>query len=87
MNHFHHTGYMGVFPFHRMRQGSSSVIILVRFDVGFIFQVESVFVAQIVPVRIVRIVGVTYVIDVGAFHQHNLFLHHFTGDGMSHSRI
>ena len=55
-----------------------------RFDVGFVFEVNSVFIAKVVPVRIVRVVGVSYVVDIGTFHQHHFFFHllarnHFSG--------
>lgn len=58
-----------------------------RFDIRFIFQIKSVFITQVVPVRIVRIMGVTDMIDIGTFHQHHFVFHHLAGDGMANSRI
>ena len=78
---------MSIFPFDRMRQRCLSVIIFVWFDIGFIFQVNTVFVTQIIPIRIIRVVRITYMVDIGTFHHHDFVFHHFAGDGMSHTRI
>ena len=45
MNHFHHTCDMRLFPFRRMRKGCSAVIIFMRLDIGFVFQVKAIFIA------------------------------------------
>ena len=54
-----------------------------RFDVGFIFQVDTVFIAEVVPVWIIGIMRISYMIDIGAFHDHDLFCHSFATDGMT----
>ena len=87
MHHFHNTSHMSIFPFHRMRKRSGTIIIFVWFDVSLIFQIDTIFIAQEVPIRIIRIVRVTNMIDVSTLHQHNFFFHHLTGNGMSHSRV
>ena len=58
-----------------------------RLNIGFIFQVKTVFVTQVIPVRIIRIMRVTNVVDIGTFHQHHFLFHHLTGDGMAYGRI
>ena len=44
MNHLHHTCDMRLFPLHRMRKGCSPVIIFVRLDIGFVFQIKTIFI-------------------------------------------
>ena len=52
-------------------------------DVCLVLQVNAVLVAQIVPVRRIRIVAVAHVVDVAALHQEHLVLHLFTAYGVS----
>ena len=54
-HHFHHTCHVRIFPFHRMREGGSTIIIFVRFYIRLIFEINTVFVAQEIPIRIIRI--------------------------------
>ena len=57
------------------------------FQIGLILQVDAVLVAQVIPVRVARIVRVTYVVDVTALHQHDFHLHLFRSDGVTRIRV
>ena len=83
MYHLQIAGHVCIFPFCRMRKACFPIIVFMAFYVGFIFQINTVFVAQMVPIGIVGIMAVAYVVDVGAFHEHYFLFHLFTGDGMS----
>ena len=52
MHKFHDTGHMSVFEFGNMRKRFFSVIILVAFKIGLVLQIDTIFVTQVVPVRI-----------------------------------
>ena len=47
-------------------------------DVGLVLEVDTVLVAEIVPVWSIRIVSVTYMVDVTLKHEHYLLLHLLT---------
>ncbi len=47
----------------------------VRFEIGFINYINSVFVTQIIPNRIARKVAGTYCVDVETFHYQNILNH------------
>ena len=57
------------------------------FKVRFIFQIDAVLVAKVIPVRGIRIMGVADMVDVGTLHQHDFFLHLLASDGMAHRGI
>ena len=82
--HLDHPGHMGIFPFDRMRKGSVTVVIMMAFDISLIHKVDPVFVAEIVPVRSIRVMGVADMIDIGSFHETDVLLHHLTGDSVAH---
>jgi hypothetical protein len=59
--------------------------VAVRFDIRLVQHVQAVFVGQVVPARIVRIVRGAHGVDVGLLHQldvlaHALHRHHAVGD-------
>ena len=52
-------------------------------EVGLIFEVDAIFVGQVVPIGVVAVVAVAHVVDVCALHQHDFALHLFARDGVS----
>ena len=87
MYHFHITGNVCILPFYRMRSTFLTIVILVAFDVRFVFQVDTILVAQPIPIWSTWIVRVTYVIDIGTLHHHHFFGHTFTSDVVTTFRI
>ena len=87
VSHFHHTGNVGLLPLLGVRDGCLAVVVLVALDVCLVLQIDTVLVAEEVPVGVAGIVRVAHVVDVGALHQHNLFLLHFACDGMTNGRM
>ena len=55
--------------------------------VGFTLKIDAIFIAEIIKVRIVRIVGSSDVVDVGLLHEHNLMFHLFTRNHLTSQRI
>lgn len=55
----------------------------VGFDVGFVHDVDAVFVAEVVPAFLVRVVAVSYGVDVELLHQRDVFDHIGFGDGVA----
>ena len=87
MYHFHVTGNVRILPFYRMRSTFLTIIVLVTFDVRFVFQIDTILVAQVIPIRSTWIVRVTYVVDVRTLHHHHFFGHAFTSDIVTQLRI
>ena len=57
------------------------------FKVGLAFKIDAVFVAEIVEVRVVGVVGGAHMVDVGTLHGHDLVFHLTARDDVSRSRI
>ena len=52
-------------------------------NVCLALQVDTIFVAEIIEVRVVRIMRGTYVVDIRPLHQHNLMFHLLTRDNLT----
>ena len=83
-DHLDHPGDMRVFPLYRMRQGRFPVTVMMALDVGLIHQVNPVLVAEIVPIRSVRIMGIPDMVDICPFHELDVLFHHLAGNGVTH---
>ena len=83
MHHFEVARHVLVAEFRHMTQRFFAVVIFVALDVALVFEVDAIFVGQVVPIRIVAVVAVADVVDVGALHEHHFVLHLFARDGMS----
>ena len=68
-------------------QGFVSVAHAVRFEIGFGHHVESVFVTQGIPIRVVRIVAGTYGVDVEVLHHLYVLQHPLAGHHVAAVRI
>ena len=44
-------------------------------DISFVFEIDTVLIAKIVPIWSIGIVSITHVVDITLQHKHNLFLH------------
>ena len=87
MYHFHVTGYVCILPFCRMRSTFLTIIVLVTFDIRFVFQIDTVLIAQVIPIWSTWIVRVTHMVDVGTLHHHHFFGHAFVSDVVTAFRI
>ena len=83
MHHFEVARHVLVAELRHMTQRFFAVVIFVALDVALVFEVDAVLVGQVVPIRIVAVVAVADVVDVGALHEHHFALHLFARDGMS----
>ena len=83
VNHLHVSCDVGVAELRNMRKTLLAVVILMALDVCLVLQVDSVFVAEIIPVRRIRIVAVAHVVDVATLHQEYLMLHLFAAHGVA----
>ena len=83
MHHFEVARHVLVAELRHMAQRFFFVVVFVALEVGLIFEVNAIFVGQVVPIRIVAVVAVADVVDVGALHEHHFVLHLFARDGMS----
>ena len=81
------TVHMSGEPFGRIRQRFFSVSHAVRFDIGFVDQVETVFVAKVVPARIVRIMARTNRVDIERLHERDILKHAFFGERVAGERM
>ena len=52
-------------------------------NVCLALQVDTILVAEIIEVRVVRIMRGTYVVDIRTLHQHNLMFHLLTRDNLT----
>ncbi|MFM1944245.1 MAG: hypothetical protein RI897_3227 [Verrucomicrobiota bacterium] len=81
---FHEVGdavEVGGFPFRLIGESFARVIAdAVAFDIGFIDEVESVGVAEVVPFRVVGVVTGADCVDVVALHEEDVLEHGGTGD-------
>ena len=81
--HLHIACNVHVAEFLYVAQTLATIVVFVTLDVCLILEHDAVFVAKVVPIRIVGIVAVADVVDVSALHNHHLFLHLVAVDGMS----
>ena len=87
VHHFHVAGHVGILELRHVRETGLAVVILVAFDVGFIFKIDAVFVAEVIPIWGVGVVAVAHVVDVAALHEEHFFLHLFTRHIVTRRRI
>ena len=64
-----------------------AVVVAVRFDVGFVHDVETVFVAEVVPQRRVGVVARAHGVHVEAFHLADVAHHLFARDIITRVRL
>ena len=83
VHHFHVAGHVGIAEFLHVREAGFAVVVFVAFDVGFVLQVDTIFIAEVVPVGVAGIVRVAHVVDIAALHEHHLVLHLLAGDGVA----
>jgi len=87
---FHHpygTVHVRVQPFGRVGQRLATVSHAVAFNIRFIYHVQAVLVAQIVPGRLVRVMRGAHGIDIVLLHDQDIFDHTFQRYGLSEVRI
>ena len=65
-----------------VRERSLAVVVLMRLDICLVLEVDTILIAQVVPVGSRRIVGVAHVVDVRTLHQEDLTLHLLMRDSM-----
>ena len=87
MGELHHSGNVRRPPLLGVGERRLAVVVFVALKVGFGFEIDAVFVAEIIEIGVVGIVRSADVIDVGTFHHHDFFLHLLAGDGVSCGRI
>ena len=87
MEHLHDATNVGILPLGRVRERSIAVIILVRLDVGLVFQIEAVFVGQVIPIFIRRVMCITHVVNVATLHEHHLCFHLLTSQHVACFRM
>ena len=83
MHHLQHARHVLRLPLGDVRERGIAVVVLVRLDVGLVLEVDTVLVAEVVPVGAGGVVRVAHVVDVGALHHHDLALHLLLGDGVA----
>ena len=83
VNHLHVSCDVGVAELRNVRQTLLAIVILMALDVSLVLQVDSVLVAEIIPVRSIWIVAVAHVVDVATLHQEHLVLHLFAAHGVA----
>ena len=74
----HHTAYTRKVGIAENRIVSESLLAIahaVRLDIGLVNHIESIFVAEGVPERVVWIVACSYSIDIQLFHDKNILYH------------
>ena len=77
MYHFHVARNVCVAELRYVRKAFLAVVVLVALDVGLVFEVDTVFIAEVVPVGCIGVVRVTHMVDVAALHQEHFFFHLF----------
>ena len=55
--------------------------------VGFVYDIEAVFVAEFIPIRVVRIVAGSYCIDIQLFHYLEVAAHICLGNAVCSVRV
>ena len=85
LDHALHAVEMDIRPFFRVVAGDL-MHGAVRLDVGFVDDVHAVFVAQFIPIGVVRIVRCADGVDIGLLHQDDVLLHQFAADGAARVR-
>ena len=83
VHHFEVARHVLVAELRHMAQRFFFIVVFVALDVTLVLEVDAVLVGQVVPIRIVGVVAVADVVDVGALHEHHFVLHLFARYGMS----
>ena len=83
VHHFEVARHVLVAELRHMAQRFFFVVVFVALEVGLIFEVDAIFVGQVVPIGVVAVVAVAHMVDVCALHQHDFALHLFARDGVS----
>ena len=82
MHHLEHTRDVLCLELRHVRERSLAVVVLMRLDIRLVLEVDTILIAQVVPVGSGRIVGVAHVVYVRTLHQEDLALHLLMRDGM-----
>ena len=83
VHHFEVARHVLVAELGHMAQRSISIVVFVALDVALVFEVDAIFVGQVVPIGGVAVVAVAHMVDVRALHEHDFALHLFARDGVS----
>ena len=87
LDHVFHAVQVGIPPFRLFGEGFRAIAHAVGFDVGLIDDIESEFVAEFEESRIIRIVGSSHGIDVGALHLEQVGTHVLAGHVVTGQRV
>ena len=80
MYHLHVTSNVSIAELRYVRKAFLAIIVLMTLKVGFIFQIDTILVAQVVPIRRIRIVWIAYMVNVAALHEEYFLLHLLAAD-------
>ena len=58
-----------------------------RFNIGFGYYIQTVFVAKIIPAVVIRVVAGTYRVDIKLFHHLDVLYHTFEGNDIATVRV
>ena len=81
--HLHISGDMSIAELRYMRKTLLAIVVLMALEVSFILQIDTILIAEIIPVRCIRIVAVAHMVDVSTLHQEDFVLHLFAGSSMT----
>ena len=81
--HLHVSGDMSVAELWYMRKTLLAIVVLMALEVSFILQIDTILIAEIIPVRCIRIVTVAHMVDVSTLHQEDFILHLLAGSSMT----
>ena len=82
-DHAAYTGKVGIAENRIVSESLLAIAHAVRLDIRLVNHIESIFVAEGVPERVVRIVARSYGIDIQLFHDKNILYHVGLGDHIS----
>ena len=82
LHHGHDAVNVGIHPFHWVGKGFFTIIVAVRFNVGLVFHIDAIAVAQVVEIGVGRVVRAAHVVDVGLLHQADFFFAPDLWDGV-----
>ena len=82
MHHLEHTRDVLCLELRHVRERSLAVVVLMRLDICLVLEVDTILIAQVVPVGSRRVVRVAYVVDIRTLHQEDLTLHLLMRDSM-----
>ena len=85
--HLHVAGDVGVLELGHVGKTGIAIIVFVALNVGLIFEIDAVFVAEIVPVGCIGIMAVAHVVDVALLHEEHFVLHLLAGYVVSRGGI